>query len=394
MTRGRHLRFDHLNALGPGIERLLREEWRPLFRRTLDELPAGAQPPTVRSATMRVFHGMGRLRCEVVVTFQPQHAFECIRGNEHITQEAVAVTRHDSVLHVPWEYARGVSLPRDAAIDLTWPASLMFGEMAEDWRVRSMCAAQEAALLEAVRANAPQMQIQQLAMTLATMQEHARRYHRDSQMAAVSRVDERRTATEVRLRRAEQVLRLGHEMRGIGDLTAEQARLAQDHLQRAIYEREMAIFRIPGFGYNDWYDNSYTFTVHGFDGYEPGSEEARERGMALMRAHLTPDQWGQYESTKSFDVVGGKSGKTYRISHGRQMNIHELDKKGRKKQGWCFLPSGGLVTGDVMVGQKYALELYEEEALKKANPFDGPLRCNPRSAPRYDYTGYITIRPT
>ena len=38
------------------------------------------------------------------------------------------------------------------------------------------------------------------------------------------------------------------------------------------------------------------------------------------------------------------------------MNIDELSTKGDKVMGWCFLPSGGLCAGDVMLGQKIALE--------------------------------------
>ena len=35
--------------------------------------------------------------------------------------------------------------------------------------------------------------------------------------------------------------------------------------------------------------------------------------------------------------------------------------------GWCFFPEGNLVTGDVMLAQKVALELFETDALKIAN---------------------------
>ncbi len=51
------------------------------------------------------------------------------------------------------------------------------------------------------------------------------------------------------------------------------------------------------------------------------------------------------------------------------MNIEELDAKGRRAAGWCFLPQGGLVAGDCMLAQKTALELFESEALKIANRF-------------------------
>ena len=80
-------------------------------------------------------------------------------------------------------------------------------------------------------------------------------------------------------------------------------------------------------------------------------------------------QRAQYETHKYFDVKGGKTGKTYRIHHGRQMNIRQIDRKGQDVCGWCFLPRGGLVAGDVMLAQKAALESFEDEALKIANRF-------------------------
>jgi hypothetical protein len=35
--------------------------------------------------------------------------------------------------------------------------------------------------------------------------------------------------------------------------------------------------------------------------------------------------------------------------------------------GWCFVPKGSLVTGDVMLAQKIALETFECRALAVAN---------------------------
>jgi hypothetical protein len=37
--------------------------------------------------------------------------------------------------------------------------------------------------------------------------------------------------------------------------------------------------------------------------------------------------------------------------------------------GWCFVPSGSLVAGDVMLAQKVALEAFECEALAVAKRF-------------------------
>ncbi len=98
-----------------------------------------------------------------------------------------------------------------------------------------------------------------------------------------------------------------------------------------------------------------------------GSKEAQERGRQLLLDNLTPEQRASYEKHSYFLVKGSVSGKTYRINHGRQMNIDELDAKGKRVGGWCFLPQGSLCIGDCMLAQKTALELYEAEALRVAN---------------------------
>jgi hypothetical protein len=100
---------------------------------------------------------------------------------------------------------------------------------------------------------------------------------------------------------------------------------------------------------------------------EVGSRAARERGMRLLMRNLTPRQRRQYNQYGHFDVIGGKTGRSYRIRHGRVMNIDQLDRKGRRVCGWCFYPRGRLVTGDVMLAQKLALELFEADALATAN---------------------------
>jgi hypothetical protein len=100
-----------------------------------------------------------------------------------------------------------------------------------------------------------------------------------------------------------------------------------------------------------------------------GSKRAQERGLKLLKENLSPTQRQQYERHGFFDVVGGSTGKRYRIRNGRQMNIEQLDKNGRRVCGWCFFPQGSLVAGDIMLAQKVALELYETEALRIANRY-------------------------
>jgi hypothetical protein len=97
--------------------------------------------------------------------------------------------------------------------------------------------------------------------------------------------------------------------------------------------------------------------------------DAEVRGLRLLKENLTPAQRKQYAKQRCFEIVGGQTGRRYRIRHGRLMNIEQLDKKGRRVCGWCFFPKGRLVAGDVMLAQKIALELFELEALQVANKF-------------------------
>jgi hypothetical protein len=55
-------------------------------------------------------------------------------------------------------------------------------------------------------------------------------------------------------------------------------------------------------------------------------------------------------------------------------HIHELDEHGQPTAGWCFVPVGPLVAGDVMLAQKIALETDECNALKVAKWFK-PTWC-------------------
>jgi hypothetical protein len=70
-----------------------------------------------------------------------------------------------------------------------------------------------------------------------------------------------------------------------------------------------------------------------------------------------------------FDVIGCNTGKRCRIHYGQAANIREVDEAGNPKMGWCFVPKGYLVPGDVMLAQKIALETDELAALAVANRF-------------------------
>jgi hypothetical protein len=104
-------------------------------------------------------------------------------------------------------------------------------------------------------------------------------------------------------------------------------------------------------------------------GFCYGYGEREARGLELLKQWLSPEQLAQYNAKKYFDVTGCDSGKRYRISYGAAMNIHEIDGAGCPRGGWCFVPKGHLVAGDVMLAQKIALETDERGALAVANRF-------------------------
>ena len=53
--------------------------------------------------------------------------------------------------------------------------------------------------------------------------------------------------------------------------------------------------------------------------------------------------------------------------------FYEIDQSGRELAGFCFMPEGYLVAGDVMLSQKISLETNETAALKVARRF--PVRA-------------------
>jgi hypothetical protein len=98
--------------------------------------------------------------------------------------------------------------------------------------------------------------------------------------------------------------------------------------------------------------------------------------LRLLRQWLSPSQRSQFAEESCFEVVGGDTGKRYRIHAGAATNVCELDERGRPTLGLCFLPMGDLPIGDVMLSQKIALESAESYALRAARRFapDGTFR--------------------
>jgi hypothetical protein len=95
--------------------------------------------------------------------------------------------------------------------------------------------------------------------------------------------------------------------------------------------------------------------------------QASRRGLELLKANLTPDQLHDFLTYRRFDVVGGITGRKYRIRTGGVMNVKELRPDGSCVRRLCFCPEGELVDGDILLAQKLALEAFETETLAVAN---------------------------
>jgi hypothetical protein len=96
--------------------------------------------------------------------------------------------------------------------------------------------------------------------------------------------------------------------------------------------------------------------------------DAERVALQLLHDVLSPEQRAQYDRNGIFDVIGGQSGKRYRIRAGSQMNVEELNADGGSVRALCFVPKGGVPMGDILLAQKLALELMEEETLRVARP--------------------------
>jgi hypothetical protein len=91
------------------------------------------------------------------------------------------------------------------------------------------------------------------------------------------------------------------------------------------------------------------------------------QALQLLVRNLSPAQRRQFARYDYFDVIGGDTGTLYRIRVGRTLNVAQLNASGGCVRVLCFEPHGQLPVGDVMLAQKFALELFESEAIRVAN---------------------------
>jgi hypothetical protein len=115
----------------------------------------------------------------------------------------------------------------------------------------------------------------------------------------------------------------------------------------------------------------------------PPTAGAEARAIQFLLSNLSPAQREQFATLRYFDVIGGTTGSRYRIRYGPQMNVEQLDHNGRRRQSLCFVPQGGLPVGDIMLAQKIALELFEEQALSAANRALWAWEYEPRRSRRW-----------
>lgn len=109
---------------------------------------------------------------------------------------------------------------------------------------------------------------------------------------------------------------------------------------------------------------------------------AEAKSLELLAEELSPAQLAEWQQSASFTVTGCVSDKRYRIERGTSMNVKEIGQNDREIAWLCFQPAGASSTGDTMLAQKLALELFEPEALRVANrsPVGGALCAEPAQA--------------
>ena len=102
----------------------------------------------------------------------------------------------------------------------------------------------------------------------------------------------------------------------------------------------------------------------------PEQNEAREKSIALLKEWLTPAQREQYDRHGDFVVVGGDTGRRYRISKPGTYSIAVLAGEDVVDR-ICVVPEGITADGDIMLAQKIWLEKDEKATLAIANSMSG-----------------------
>lgn len=91
---------------------------------------------------------------------------------------------------------------------------------------------------------------------------------------------------------------------------------------------------------------------------------AHKQARSLLASCLTNQQRAEFEDHEYFDVIGGASGRTYRIHSCRTANVHALDRHGRPLRAYCAVLRRGVPVEDQMLAQKLLLETDERRFLE------------------------------
>lgn len=98
--------------------------------------------------------------------------------------------------------------------------------------------------------------------------------------------------------------------------------------------------------------------------YQRKRARTEKRARKLLDEYLTVEQQKTYAFNGSIIVTGNKTGKKYEVHH---PSVYELDDNNERGDYFCFYPTGGLCSHDIVLAKKIALETNEEETLKIAN---------------------------
>lgn len=111
----------------------------------------------------------------------------------------------------------------------------------------------------------------------------------------------------------------------------------------------------------------------GHTNHSAGNYTAELRAIALLQSWLTPEQREQFDKYGWFDVIGGDTGRRYRVNRPQIYNVHLLCECSGVMCKICFVPRDRKIQthGDIMLMQKMALEKDELATLALANVNSG-----------------------
>lgn len=93
---------------------------------------------------------------------------------------------------------------------------------------------------------------------------------------------------------------------------------------------------------------------------------AHERSMELLESWLSEEQLESLRERQTFEVVGGTSGKRYRLHQKYSFGIEVLEGADAGDL-LCVVPHGASALGDILLAQKIGLETAERATLQRAN---------------------------